>query len=332
MVTRLAGAVAVVLPIVCFAADFAPSGTLGTLTLKISAEGGARQKAPPRAGLVAREWKVKNTAQIAIRLRAMDPTGDASAENQGKAGAARDAFSQLVTEKDQEVLDKWEQKSDACNGNEACENRVMAQMVADPQYRRIMQKMQGAAPAIAAAGRAVESGQAMQVWTSDPADPSPASGSLQIDFHENAYGVVDTGGGGTVDVKCRWNGSSKIAAGSPESKVGASLLVDAKRSRYEIRLPVDDFTARATERCADSKRGDQGPSKNTRQIRLIGEAPPKGVKDFAQILTLKGPVGSARSPQIGGKHAVTTELLRNNFGEPVPVKVTIEWRFSAGDR
>lgn len=332
MLTRFAATMAVALPLVCFAADFAPSGTQGTLTLRISVEGGARHKAPPRAGLDAREWKVKNAAQISIRLRAMDPTGDASAENQDKAGAARDAFSQSITEKDQEILDKWEGKTDACNGEQACESRVIAQMMADPQYRRVMQKMQGAAPAVAAAARAVETGQAMQVWTSDPSDPSPASGSLQIDLQENAYGVVDTGGGGKVDVKCRWNGSSRITAGTAESKVGASLLVDAKRSRYEIRLPADAFGARLAERCADSKDGDHGPSKNTRHIRLIGEAPAKGAKDFAQILTLAGPVGSARSPQIGGKHAVTTELLRDNFGEPVPLNVTIEWRFSAGGR
>lgn len=108
MLTRFAATMAVALPLVCFAADFAPSGTQGTLTLRISVEGGARHKAPPRAGLDAREWKVKNAAQISIRLRAMDPTGDASAENQDKAGAARDAFSQSITEKDQEILDKWE--------------------------------------------------------------------------------------------------------------------------------------------------------------------------------------------------------------------------------
>ncbi|MCZ7566181.1 MAG: hypothetical protein M5U08_22305 [Burkholderiales bacterium] len=319
-------------PLVCSSADFAPPGTVGTLTLKVRAEGRAKHKAPPRAGLDAREWKVNNTAQISIRLRAMDPTGDASAENQYPASAARDAFSQSITEKDQEILDKWEDKTDACNGDQACESRVMAQMMADPQYRRIMQKMQGAAPAVAAAARAVETGQAMQVWTSDASDPSPASGSLQIDLHETAYGVVDTGGGGKVDVRCRWNGDTNIAAGSPESKVGASLLVDAKRSRYEIRLPADAFGARLPERCADSKGGDQGPSKNTRHVRLIGEAPAKGAKDFAQILTLEGPLGSARSPQIGGKHVVTTELLRGNSGEPVPVKVTIEWRFAAGGR
>lgn len=332
MLTRLAGALAVAFPMVCFAADFAPSGTQGTLTLKISAEGDAKQKAPPRAGLDAREWKIRNTAQISIRLRAMEPTGDASAGNQGNAAAARDAFTQSITEKDQEILDKWEEKTDACKGSEACENRVMGQMMADPQYQRIMQKMQGAAPAVAAVARAVETGQAMQVWTSDPADPSPASGSLQIDLQENAYGVVDTGGGGKVDVMCRWNGNMNIAAGSPESKVGASLLVDAKRSRYEIRLPAEAFGARLAERCSDSKDGDHGPSKNMRHIRLIGEAPAKGSADFARNLTLKGPVGSARSPQIGGKLTVTSELLRDNVGEPVPVKVTIEWQFSAGGR
>jgi len=51
-----------------------------------------------------------------------------------------------------------------------------------------------------------------------------------------------------------------------------------------------------------------------------------------QLLTFKGPLGSARSPQIGGKHTITTELLERNSDDPVPVKVSIECQFSAGGR
>jgi hypothetical protein len=323
---------ATIIPLAAIGADFAPSGTAGTLTVKVVAEGGARHQARPGAGLAAREWKVKNSGQFVIRLRALSPAGDASGENQDNAAAARAAMDQAITDKDQEVLDQWQEKSDACDGDEACENRVMGQMIADPEYLRIMSKMQGAAPAVLEAAQAVDVAPGMQVWSTDPMDPSPATGSLQLDMQEIGYGVVDTGGGGTVDVTCRWSGDVKIAPGSPESKVGASLRVDAKASRYEIRIPAEAFGARLTESCADSKSGSHGKSKNTRNVRLIGAAPPPGVKDFGQLLTFKGPLGSASSPQMSGKQVITTELLQGNSGDPVPVKVSIEWQFSAGGR
>lgn len=331
MLKRLAVAVATVSPLVCIAADFAPAGTQGTLTLKISAEGGARHKAPPRAGLDARQWSVKNTGEVVIRLKAQPPTGDSSAGNQANADAVRGMVDQAITDQDQEVLDRWDEKTSACNGNEACENRVMGQMMADPQYQRIMAKMQGAAPAIASAARSVNTGQAQQIWASDPADVSPASGRMNIDLVRKEFGVVDTGGGGKVDVTCRLAGQFQIAPGSPESKVGALVLIDAAQSRYEIRLPADAFQGRVTERCADSKAGDHGPSKNAKGVRLIGAAPPRSAKSFDQVLTVKGPVGAANSPQLSGKQSFTTDLL-GSHGDPVPVKVTVEWKFSAGGR
>ena len=97
---------------------------------------------------------------------------------------------------------------------------------------------EGAAPAIASAARSVNTGQAQQIWASDPADVSPASGRMNIDLVRKEFGVVDTGGGGKVDVTCRLAGQFQIAPGSPESKVGALVLIDAAQSRYEIRLPA----------------------------------------------------------------------------------------------
>jgi len=312
-----------------FAADFAPGGTVGTLHVKVVAEGGAKQRARPGAGLDAREWKLNNVGQFTVRLRAFDAAGDDLRGNQDRAAAGRGAVDQSITDKDQEILDNWEKKSDACKGNEACEDRVMGQMIADPQYQRIMQKMQGAV-GIDAARSAERPG--VQIWSSDPMDPSPAGGSLKYDMVVKEYGVVDTGGGGKVDVTCRWSGNVKIAPGSPESKVGATLRVNARTNSYEIRIPADAFSVRLAESCADSKGRADDKSKNTRKVRLIGAAPPRGVKDFGPLLTLKGPVSSVRSPQIGGKHTITTELLQGNSGDPVPVKVSIEWQFTAGGR
>lgn len=309
-----------------FAADFAPDGTVGTLNVKVVAEGGARQKARPGAGLDAREWKLNNVGRFTVRLRAFGAAGDDSRGNQEQAAAMRGAVDQAMTDKDQKILDKWEEKSDACNGDEACENRVMQQMITDPQYRRIMNKMQGAVVIDAARGA---EGPGVQIWSPDPTDPSPAIGSLDLDMAEKAYGVIDTGGGGKVDVTCRWSGSVKIASGN---RVDATLRVNAKTNSYEIRIPADAFGATLTESCSDSKGGAHGKSKNKREVRLIGAAPPRGVKNFDQLLTLKGPLSSARSPRIGGKHTITTELLQGNSGDPMPVNVSIEWQFAAGGR
>jgi hypothetical protein len=328
-----AAVTAVVFPLVAWAADFAPAGSAGTLTVKVEAAGGGKHMASPGAGLDAREWKLINSGHFTIRLKAMDPMADVSPVNQAKMTAARGAYDKAVTEKDQEIIDKWEEKVNACNGNEGCENQVQAQMMADPRYQRIIMKMQGAAPEMLGAAQAVNVAPRYQAWQSDPMDPSPASGNLQLNLQENGYGVIDSAGGGKVDVSCRWSGSLKIAPGSPESKVGAMVRVDAKTSTFEIRIPAEAFGARLTERCSDNKTGSHGPSKNTREVRLIGNSPAPGVKDFAQALTFKGRLGSVRSPEMRGKQTITTDLFdANNPAASVPLSVTIEWRFVAGSK
>jgi hypothetical protein len=247
---------ALVFPNTAPALDFAPPGTTGTLTLKIEAAGTAKHKTPPGSGLDAREWIIKNSGQFTIRLKSVEPVGDISPENQAKAGAVRGAYEKTVTEKDQDIIDKWQEKSDACNSNEVCENRVQAQMMSDPAYQRIIQKMQGAGPEILAAAQAVNVGLRYQLWQSDPMDASPASGSLLLDYTKKEYGVIDTGGGGKVDGTCRWSGNLKIASGSAESKVGTRVLVDAKTSQYEIRglrRHVDGGLRRQQDRCPRAK-------------------------------------------------------------------------------
>lgn len=320
-------------PATALAAEFAPSGTAGTLTVKVEAVGAGKHKASPGAGLDSREWKVKNSGQFTIRVKAMEPMGDASAENQSKMAAAREAYDKTFSQKDQDIQEQWADKLDACDGNEACENRVRAQMLADPQFQRMIQKAQGAGPAMIGSMKAVDRAPRYQAWATDPTDPSPASGSLQLDLQENAYGVIDTAGGGKVNVSCRWSGSHPIKSGSSDSKVGARMLVDARTSTFEIRIPADAFSARLPESCADSKSGPHGASKNTRRVQLIGGRPAPGVKDFAEALTFKGKLGSTRSPQTQGKETITTDLFdANSPAASVPLKVTIEWQLAAGGR
>jgi hypothetical protein len=333
LIVRLAAlAGAVLIPTAAFAADFAPTGTVGTLTVKVEAVGGAKHKAGPGAGLDAREWKIKNSGQFTIRVRAIDPVPDDSPENQAKAAAAQGAYQKTVGDNDQAVMDKWAEKVDACNGNESCENRVRGQMMSDPNYMRIVQNMQGAAPVLMDKARAVDMSPTVQLWLDDPLNPSPPGGNLQLDLTEKTLGVVDTGGGGKVDVSCRSKGNVKIGANSDVRVGGTGVRINAKTSTYEIRIPADAFGAQIAESCSDSKSGSHGPSNNKKFVSLIGSSPPRGVKDFAQLLTFKGPIGSSRSPQMSGKKTLTTEWIDARHQDSIPVKVTIDWQFSAGGR
>ena len=314
------------------AADFASQGAQGTLIVKVKATGGAKHKAGSGAGLEAREWKIDNTAQFSIRLHAIGVVGDTSPENQAKGEAARDAFQQTVTDKEQSAMEFMEKKMETCQGNEACEMRVLEQMAGSPGFQNMMQRMQGGASAMIGAARDVDLAPSQQVWMSDPMDPSPASGRLRLNLVESAFGVIDTGGGGKVDVTCRWQGMHQIAPGTPESKVGASVRIDTKASRYEVRIPAEAFSLRLTESCSDSKAGAHGPSKNKKDISLIGRSPSRGVKNFAELLTFKGTVGATGSPQLSGKETVRTDWISANNPQAIPVTVLIEWQFSAGGR
>jgi hypothetical protein len=298
--------------------------------VKLEAAGAGQETARAGAGWDRREWKLKNSAQFTIRLKALDPVADDSRENREKMAGARDVYDKTFTEKDEQIQEKWEAKIDACNGEEACESMVQAQMLSDPEYRRIILKAQGAGAEMLGAAKAVDLAPSIQLWATDPLDPSPAGGSLELDLTENAYGVIDTSGGGKVDVFCSWSGKVSIAKGSPESKVGTTLRVDARNSTFEIRIPAEQFGADLPESCSDSKTGPHGPSKNMRHVPLIGTSPSRGPEKIAEVLTFRGKLGSARSLHISGRETVTTDLGDPDIpGASRPIKVFIEWKFDA---
>lgn len=327
----LAGTAAL-LPFAAAAADFASSGAQGTLTVKVTAIGGAKHKAGPGAGLDAREWKINNAAQFTIRLQSLGAVPDTSPENQANAAAARDAYQQTVTDKNQAVMDSLDKKMEACQGDGDCIARVAQQMTADPGFQQMTQNMQAAGPGIAHVMQGVSLGPSQQIWMTDQMDPSPASGTVRLDVTEKTYGVIDTAGGGKVDVTCRLTSNQEIKSGSPESKIGASMVINTKTSTYEVRIPANEISMSAIRSCSDSKTGSQGLGENEPGVKLIGRSPPRGVASFAQLLTFKGPIGSSKSPQLSGKETVTTDWIDANHPEPIPVNVTIEWQFSAAGR
>ena len=345
MLKRLLVAVATVSPLACIAADLAPAGTVGTLTVKVTVEGAGKEK--PRSGDFSKgtQWSVKNAGEITARLRARDASPDDSAENQQKQETLSGIVSQNLTEKDEEVMNKWQDKEDACNGNEACENKVMMQKMSDPEFQRIQRKMQGAAPAMFAAGAQINMAPTMQWWV---LHNEGSAARLQVSLTEITYGIdVQTESNtkpGTYttykdDRTCRWSGSPRIDAAAG-SLLDAQLRVDGKRMTYELRIPGDRVFIQMESVCSlkqGPNRSSQGHSVNDdgRPIRVPLMGKPKGESavsssaEFKELLTFKGKLTSASNPRLSGKRSFAADL--SGYGTSAgPVKVTVEWQFVGG--
>lgn len=344
MLKLLAAVVATMSPIVCVAAELAPAGTEGTLTVKISVEGAGKEKPRPGDFSQGTQWSVKNSGEFTARLRARDASADDSAENRQKQEAMSGIVSQTLTEKDEEVMIKWQDKEDACNGNEACENKVMMQKMSDPEFQRIQRKMQGAAPAMLAAGAQINMAPTMQWWV--PRNEGSAA-RLQVNLTQITYGIdVETESKtkpGTYvnykdDLTCRWSDSSQVKANEGRFN-DAHLRIDGKRMTYELRIPGDRIFVELVSVCSLKKgpiRSSQGNSvQGGRPIRvpLIGK--PKGDSavsssaEFKEPLSFKGKVASASNPRLSGKRSFDADM--SGYGTAAgPVKVTVEWQFVGG--
>lgn len=344
MLKRLAVAVATVSPLVCIAADLAPAGTVGTLTVKVTVEGAGKEKPGPGEAGTGTQWSVKNSGEFTARLRARDASADDSAENQQKQEALSGIVSQTLTEKDEEVMNKWQDKEDACNGNEACENKVMMQKMSDPEFQRIQRKMQGAAPAAFAAGAQINMAPTMQWWV---LHNEGSAARLQVNLTEVTYGVeVETESKtkpGTYinykdDMTCRWSDSARVKANEGRFN-DAHLRIDGKRMTYELRIPGDGIFIQLESVCSLKKgpvRSSQGGSvEGGRPIRVPLMGKPKGDSavsssaEFKELLTFKGKVASASNPRLSGKRSFAADM--SGYGTSAgPVKVTVEWQFVGG--
>lgn len=345
MLKRFAVAVATVSPLVCIAADLAPAGTVGTLTVKVTVEGAGKEKPGPGEAGTGTQWSVKNSGEFTARLRARDASADDSAENQQKQEALSGIVSQTLTEKDEEVMNKWQDKEDACNGNEACENKVMMQKMSDPEFQRIQRKMQGAAPAAFAAGAQINMAPTMQLWG---LHDEGSGARLQINLTETIYGVDVEGESETKpgtyikykdDLTCRLSGSPRVGAGSFHHDV--LLRVDGKRQTYEVRIPGDGIFVELQSVCTLKQgrpsRSLTGHSWTDRagpiRIPLMGrpksESADSSRAEFNELLTFKGKVASASNPRLSGKRSFAADLRGYRIAAG-PVKVTVEWQFVGG--
>jgi len=182
------------------------------------------------------------------------------------------------------------------------------------------------------AAREVNTEPRNQVWTNTLGTSMSGSGKVQLDVEEQVFGLGDTEGGPPIDLTCRWAGTENIKLEAGKLAMGVFMTIDAKASTYELHIPADALLARLTDSCRDNRHGAHAPGKNKRELRVIGKSPGRGATDFQHLLVFKGPVGSTHSPQFSGKRVLTTEWLGNDQPPQVPLKVTLEWHFSARGR
>jgi len=205
--------------------------------------------------------------------------------------------------------------------------------------------MQGAAPAMFAAGAQINMAPTMQWWL---LHNEGSAARLQVNLTEITYGIdVETESKtkpGTYinykdDMTCRWSGSPRIDAAAGGRLNDAQLRIDGKRMAYELRIPGDRIFVELVSVCSLKKgpvRSSQGGSvEGGRAIRVPLMGKPKGDSavsssaEFKELLTFKGKVASASNPRLSGKRSFAADM--SGYGTSAgPVKVTVEWQFVGG--
>lgn len=296
----------------------APTGgaTKGTLTVRISVKGAGRLpgNVPDYQALV---WKVNNTASFETRLVAMSGA-DLSAANAAKMAQVATAADEAIDDKVQAVIDKWNDKLDACE-DEACEDRVHAAMMADPGYRRIMFAMQPKGAAVLQTAQGVDLAPGLQGWAVDPLDQYPTTGSVRVEYSLRYVGAMSETGGPRSDDAMTWVGA--LTLDKEPGGMAGELNFDRAAGTYTIVLAGAHMAVEAR---------DSDGTGNVTQVPLLGSEPPKG-KEWESVLKATGPAGPDAAHGLSGKLTFTSNM--GNWREPthdMPVQVTIEWSFTPG--
>ena len=298
------------------AAPSTAGATKGTLKVRVTVSGEGRLpgRIPDYRALV---WKTHNTASFETRLVAMSGA-DLSAANVAKMAQVAGAASEAMDDKVQAVIDKWNDKLDACE-DEACEDRVHAAMMADPEYRRIMFDMQPKGAAVLQTAQGVNLAPGLQGWAVDPLDQYPTTGSVRVEYSLRYVGAMSETGGPRSDDAMTWVGALTLDK-EPGGMVG-ELNFDRAAGTYTIVLTGARMTVDAR---------DSGGTGDVRGVPFLGSEPPKG-KEWESVLKATGPAGPDPAHGLSGKLTFTSNM--GNWREPthdMPVQVTIEWSFTPG--
>ena len=282
---------------------FAPKGAQGVLEIDITVSGAGSEHAAPGAGLKSRSWNVKHNG--AYRLAMVASSAIIGGEVSGSAADGAD-------DADREAY--WEKKTEACKGDSTCEMEVANQQMSDPHMQAQMQQLgEMMSAAQAGAGGAPDA----QTWRI-----ASRSGSVRIEQHDDAFGVISETGG-LVDVRCT-NSADRALDPKPPSAAGplpAVITIDANSSSYTLQLPIEDgFMLKRL--CTNGSQSSEEAQR--KPVLLLGDRP-TGASGWSSALRVQGTyTGGPAAPVFEGKKVIQADVL----GVPNrKATVTIIWRF-----
>lgn len=286
--------------------DFAPEGAQGVLEINVTVEGAGSEQGAPGAGWTSKRWSVKHTANYRLAMVAQPAIIDGEVSG-GAADASDDA--------DLEAY--WEKKTEDCKGDTDCELEVAMQQMSDP---RVKARMEQIGEMMSAAMTRPGAPPNAQIWRI-----ASRSGRVQIEQHDDAFGVISESGGGLVDILCT-SSADQAPDPKPPTATGpmpAVLTIDGNSSNYTLLLPVEDHF-RLKRIC--TARGES--SEDTRDTApLLGDRQ-TGTSGWGSALQIQDAyTGGPAAPAFAGKKVFQADVL----GAPNrKATVTISWRFRPG--
>lgn len=283
--------------------DFASGGAQGVLEINVTVEGAGSEQGAPGAGWKSKSWSVKHTAtyRLAMVAQAAIINGELSDSTDGDADDA-----------DRENY--WDKKTEACGGDSTCEMQVAMEQMSDPRAQAEMQQI----------------GEMMSAASTRPGAPANAqtwriasrSGSVQIEQHDNAFGVISETGG-LADVRCTSRADQALDPKPPVATgpMPAVLTIDGNSPNYTLLLPLEDhfmlkrLCTTDNESTEDTRR-DVAP--------LLGDGP-TGASDWGSVLQIEDAyTGGPAAPTFEGNKVLQAAVFRAPNRKAT---VTIGWRF-----
>jgi hypothetical protein len=211
----------------------------------------------------------------------------------------------------------WDDKLDACNGNEACETRVEMQKMQDPRFQAMMGEAMGAMAAMGGFDEIEEAlSPSIQRWYMTG---GTVTGTATVDEANNTFGAWAEDGSGKFDVHCSTTGEGTIEQRpTGYGDIFPAVTVNAKTSTFEVVLPVMDAVADIATVCDNAPNETGTP---TRRMMVTSGPIEGGFWDW----TARGELsGSSDQPAFTGtKTWVGTGLVMGNS----PTRVTVKWKF-----
>ena len=293
------------------AAEFASVGTKGTLTITVKVEGAGKVNSEG-PGWDYYKWNTRNEAKLRYILTATEPMVDASqfANLSTAANGDNNSAEGDETDDDSSCEDAWDEKIDACNGDESCEMRVNLEKMKDPRFKKLQAKAMGVMAAMQEGG--LDFDPSVQIWNTPT---GVVNGTVSIQGHRDTYGILSETGGGKTEEHCAISGQETLnTKPSGYGDTDAMLSVNFKKFTYELGLRAD-WSVDVANSCEPGTK---------RSSKLLG-FPPADAASWNQVLVVKGMIsGSGSQFSLNGQQTWQGNLTPAGNE---PVKVTISWEF-----